>query len=438
MTKTDKIRINFVRRAIPTRGPFSSDDYNSAMQEASVDLNSIATRWNAEAYTLFNSLPRGTDEDRWAGATEVPDPLADGLDGTTIFMDLDATEGTLWSDTYDRPVTLQEYGTYLDDRITSIYNELTEAINDNASGWTSDQWSRLGEYINDGVSTSTPGSLYDVAHSAYDDIALLISDVFNDPADVGDLNTSGYTLEEMVGKLLELHGTAWNTDPTSASHGAISTAEEGYIRTFIGKGASGSETPTYGSTRYITNGSSLETAIGALDSQLYTTTTNLGSHTSNLSNPHQVSLEQARTQSATLSGGFTVTTGDINMNNAGRITNLLDPSAAQDAATKLWVETQLLNVGTATRYEQAFSGHTDIETPLIVTHSLGVVFPLVQVVDTSGAGGEYSGLLIDETYTYEREIGLSASGAFVNVEYTDGNSFKVYTDITDGVIIYVC
>lgn len=56
---------------------------------------------------------------------------------------------------------------------------------------------------------------------------------------------------------------------------AASEAELGFIRTFIGKTAAGAETPTYSSVIFVTSGTSLETAIGALDAQLNSTQTDL-------------------------------------------------------------------------------------------------------------------------------------------------------------------
>jgi hypothetical protein len=50
--------------------------------------------------------------------------------------------------------------------------------------------------------------------------------------------------------------------------GASSNAELGFIRTFIGKSAAGSETPTYSSTNIVTSGTSLEAAIGDLDAAM--------------------------------------------------------------------------------------------------------------------------------------------------------------------------
>ena len=68
-------------------------------------------------------------------------------------------------------------------------------------------------------------------------------------------------------------------------------------------------------------------------------TTN-AAHRSNTSNPHSVTAVQvgAATTSNSLSD-FAVPTGDLNINN-NKLTNVSNPTSAQDAATKNWVESQ--------------------------------------------------------------------------------------------------
>lgn len=68
-------------------------------------------------------------------------------------------------------------------------------------------------------------------------------------------------------------------------------------------------------------------------------TTN-AAHRSNTSNPHSVTAVQvgAATTSNTLSD-FAAPTGDLNINN-NKLTNVSNPTSAQDAATKNWVESQ--------------------------------------------------------------------------------------------------
>lgn len=46
--------------------------------------------------------------------------------------------------------------------------------------------------------------------------------------------------------------------------------EEGYIRAFIGKASAGNTLPSYSSTNYVTNGDSLQTAVGKLDARAKT------------------------------------------------------------------------------------------------------------------------------------------------------------------------
>lgn len=64
------------------------------------------------------------------------------------------------------------------------------------------------------------------------------------------------------GKTYVFNGTDWVlTDQASLT-------ELGYIRAFIGKDTSGNEMPTFTTTHFVSNSTSLETAIGALDGAL--------------------------------------------------------------------------------------------------------------------------------------------------------------------------
>lgn len=65
-----------------------------------------------------------------------------------------------------------------------------------------------------------------------------------------------------AGKTFVYNGTTW------VQTNQADLDELAFIRTFIGKTAAGSETPTYSSTNHVVNADSLETAIGKLDAQL--------------------------------------------------------------------------------------------------------------------------------------------------------------------------
>lgn len=64
-----------------------------------------------------------------------------------------------------------------------------------------------------------------------------------------------------AGKTYQYNGTNW------VWINSADATEDGYIRTFIGKSGAGNEVPGYSSTNIITNGDSLETAIGKLDAE---------------------------------------------------------------------------------------------------------------------------------------------------------------------------
>ena len=135
---SSKIRIKFVNRPVPYNGPFDSIDFNASMEEASLDFITMAAHWNDELYPLLSTLPQGAVEDRWVGATNVPDPVEDGLDGRSIFVDLEAADtvddGNFWSDTDDRPLTLKEMFQNL---LTSIAT-LSDAVEEQAEAQQSE------------------------------------------------------------------------------------------------------------------------------------------------------------------------------------------------------------------------------------------------------------------------------------------------------------
>ena len=72
-----------------------------------------------------------------------------------------------------------------------------------------------------------------------------------------------------AGKEYWYDGTAW------VWFGEATSAEEGFLRAFIGKGAAGNEMPSYTSVQYVANGDSLEIAIGKLDAQVATNATDI-------------------------------------------------------------------------------------------------------------------------------------------------------------------
>jgi len=83
-----------------------------------------------------------------------------------------------------------------------------------------------------------------------------------------NLETDGDTVSVLQGTHTN---EVWMFNTASGGWGLIgqqtASGEEGFIRAFIGKAAAGGELPAYTSSNYVTQGSSLESAIGALDAQ---------------------------------------------------------------------------------------------------------------------------------------------------------------------------
>ena len=158
---------------------------------------------------------------------------------------------------------------------------------------------------------------------------------------------------------------------------AATEAELGFIRTFIGKSAAGAETPTYSSNNYVTDATSLETAIGALDAQLGTTQGDLDTA--------ELAILLGRTESILTN----VTTVQV-----------LDSVLVDDVSTAKWTvhcEGNLLADAAKKRVVEILGTHdghingagadaTDTDFTVYAKLKMGVVTGLVFTVDISGAG----------------------------------------------------
>jgi hypothetical protein len=462
MTTVNKVRVNFVRRTIPRRGPFSTERYNASMEELAVDLADFGARWNTELYPLLNSLPRGSDETRWPGATNVPDPVSEGLDGDHMFVDNAASttqdDGLFWSSTESRPKTVRESSRDLDDRMTSIHSELSEDILDISSGLSSDQWDRLGAWVKDGTSSLDTSVSYK-ARTGWDRLHTLMGDIFEAGlTDLGTLDTSGFTIEEMITNLLTLHGGAWDTDTSSMDHSSITGLlqtsvdasvsynqkarggagdledDMNHLRWEIARIKVGIATDT-GSTQWSTD---VTDPVSAGIACLYDHANYLGSGASaSATNPHRMAksdVEGVDTEFG-YSNSFTGKPALGSQSHSYGSTMIISNAMSHEAALGA------LDAAVAVREVYTFETHVDPTAPIVIDHNKGIAgvsnsaWPVVQVVD-KGVGGDY-GVLVDEVYAFEQEHGIVTSDAFVSVEYIDANTFHVYTNVVNGVVIAV-
>lgn len=78
-----------------------------------------------------------------------------------------------------------------------------------------------------------------------------------------------YTSTNYIGQGVDLESAISSLDSALANIDGGWENEDAYIRSFIGKSAPGSESPSYSSIHYVVQSSNLESAIGQLDASLY-------------------------------------------------------------------------------------------------------------------------------------------------------------------------
>ncbi len=469
MTTVNKIRVNFVRRAIPRRGPFSTESYNAAMEELAVDLADFGARWNTDLYPMLNGLPRGTDETRWTPTTpaNTPNPLVDGLDGDNMFVDNAASttqdDGLFWSTTENRPKTIRESSRDIDDRVTDIYSELSESLLDVSNGLSSDQWNRLGMWVKDGTA-SLESSVSYKARTGWTNMTTLMADMYNTGSSyLGTLETSGFTIQNMLSDLLTEHGAIWNTDTSSTiDHSGIS----GIVQVSVDNSASYAQKTRGGATHLEHDMNHLRWEIARIKLGAATTTSTSqwssdvtdpvgagvaslkdhieydGAGTPDASNPH--GLHRQDVDGVDTEFGYNNTfTGKSGLGTEtptySSTTYVSDTDSLETAIGKL--DAGITALAGSVREVYTFTSHNDVNVAIVITHNKGTAgvsnstWPLVQVVDT-GTGGDY-GVLADEVYGYEQEHGIVTTDAFVSIEFIDFNTFHVYTSLTSGKIIAV-
>jgi len=158
---------------------------------------------------------------------------------------------------------------------------------------------------------------------------------------------------------------------------ANTEAELGFIRVFIGKSAAGSETPTYSSTNFVVDTTSLETAIGALDAQLGTTQADL--------DLAELDILKARTE-AGATNVTTITTIDSVLADDVSLVKwsvMVEGNLLADAALKRAVEVLATHDG---HINGAGADATDSDYTVYAKLKMGNIVGLVFTVDVSGAG----------------------------------------------------
>lgn len=158
---------------------------------------------------------------------------------------------------------------------------------------------------------------------------------------------------------------------------ANTEAELGFIRVFIGKSAAGSETPTYSSTNFVVNATSLETAIGALDAQLGTTQADL--------DLAELDILKARTEASATNVTVITTIDSVLVDDVSLVkwSVMIEGNLLADAALKRAVEIFATHDG---HINGAGADATDSDFTVYAKLKMGNIVGLVFTIDVSGAG----------------------------------------------------
>ena len=124
--KIAQIQIQLQKRLARARGQTSSASYNDTIDEISHDFAAFADQWNNRLVSLTADLPDGAVDN-------TVDAFTNGLSGTTIYVDADATatyRSSYYNSIKGRPNTLYEQLVNVYSQITNIQESLEEQIDD--------------------------------------------------------------------------------------------------------------------------------------------------------------------------------------------------------------------------------------------------------------------------------------------------------------------
>lgn len=201
--------------------------------------------------------------------------------------------------------------------------------------------------------------------------------------------TDGDNLETAMGKLDVQVGTNATDIGTNQTDITTLQNEDAFIRTFVGKTASGSETPTYSSNNYISNGTSLETAIGALDTQVATNASGIATNVSDIA--------KARTEASQTNVTTQVTLDSVNVDSYAAVKWVVHAhgNLSGDAALKNTIEILATHDG---HNVSGGADATDTDYSIYSKLKMGNITGLSYVVDVSGtAGAQVMNLKVSST-----------------------------------------
>lgn len=229
-----KVDMGVIERVAPSRGPTSSADYNSTMEEIRNSLTEFSLAWNNSLQPLIDTLPGGLTGINLDDRTSTPNPFLNGFDGSQVFTDMTATpvvdEGRFYSDGSSRPLTIKEtfngIQRQINDKIQTLEVQIAKINNESAV--SARQKQAIGMRIFDPTTESSPvsldGQVTDLSKNI-DQLALDISGDSNYLQNSGAM-TMLYSILDQVTAIQAAHD--YNPNFNSMSHNHLQFHDHRY------------------------------------------------------------------------------------------------------------------------------------------------------------------------------------------------------------------
>lgn len=242
MSKTQNLRINLMIRNATKNGPAQSDLINDTIDEISTDLLNIQSQWNNSLIPLLNTIPSGSVND----GTDTVDAFTNGLDGSTLYIDADITAaGTniaYYNAAQNRPNTIKEQCAALYLYSDAVREELTTEITTLTGILSQTVKERIGINVFDSTAISSASSVD------------------------GRTNTNSNNITQLA---RDLYGIGFSLDGDGNANLAIPAMTVlDNVRQYTGMTNLSDVSPTYTSNNVVTDGDSLEVAIGKIDTEI--------------------------------------------------------------------------------------------------------------------------------------------------------------------------
>jgi hypothetical protein len=427
-------------------GAISSSDLSAFSKSVGQNLQSIRSDWRTYIRPILNSLPAGNNDQRWSTSTGkgLPakiDCFTYGVQGSTLFVFNDASslkaDGRYWYTAGNRPKTIAEA---FEDVYTAI-NDVSSTVSDTTSVDFDPLWAAVGEAYRDSSRVAAVGSLDTRVGATETHLAQLNIDIYEPSTYSYQLGTPLlHSVAKNIEALLQIHGVAaWQSDPTGASHSAISPSAHTHtydeVLPMLNITLTQARTTPYTSLEneilrlrweiQRTRGSSswysdATDPVTSSAGDLSTHMNYVGKQIPSASNPHGVNYTDTGADTVfDVVRSFTGMSNNADSSPTYSSTTYVTQSGSLETAIgELDAAVASVSVSTVVRQDYSYDRsstpeHIRAQTPIPIAHNLGRK-PIVEVLDTGRSDDDYWGIYISPADD-------------VMIDHVDTNNVEVWT-----------